>query len=121
MHKLGIITKTDRKTSDPQLICHLNDIGRSANIVRDKEFKPANQTLENNSVWSIKIHKTQRGGHQFRGSVQKNQVPLLFWSPVNLHFAKICIFSQNHILSSVLSVLSCYITCIAHSFHIYGI
>ena len=25
---------------------HLNDIGRSVDIVRDKEFKPANQTLD---------------------------------------------------------------------------
>ena len=28
---------------------------------------------------------------------------------------------ENYMLSSVLSVLSCYITCIAHTCHIHGI
>ena len=30
-------------------------------------------------------------------------------------------FRENYMVSSVLSVLSCYVTCIAHTFHINGI
>ena len=37
------------------------------------------------------------------------------WPPVYLFFAKFCIFCENNKLSSVLCILSCCITCIAHS------
>ena len=45
MHKLGVITNTVKNIRSA-INRHLNDIGRSVDIVRDKEFKSANQTLD---------------------------------------------------------------------------
>ena len=42
--------------------------------------------------------------------------------PQYIYILQSFVFSrENYMLSSVLSVLSCYITCIAHTFHINGI
>ena len=43
------------------------------------------------------------------------------WPPVYLHFATLLFSRENCMISAVLSVLSYYITCIAHTFHINGI
>ena len=62
----------------------------------------------------------------------KNAVNLYFWKkwgattmesgPQYIYIWQSFVFSrENSKLSSVLSVLSCYITCIAHTFHINGI
>ena len=44
------------------------------------------------------------------------------WPPVYLHFAKFCISTRKlHDIFCIVCILSCYITCIAHTFHINGI
>ena len=42
----GYYHKNTLKNSRAAINRHLNDIGRSVDIVRDKEFKTANQTLD---------------------------------------------------------------------------
>ena len=62
---------------------HLNDTGRSIDTVRDKEFKPANQTLrcnsfnfhtdENGKEYVTRPHETQQ--KDFQGGVESKEAP----------------------------------------------
>ena len=84
------------------------------------------------TIWPHPSTINNPGGHETFGRPTqliiptKNGVPLvLLWNLApSLNILQSFVFSrENYMLSSVLSVhvLSCYITCIAHTFHINGI
>ena len=62
------------------------------------------------------------GNQHIRGRLKKWGATTMESSPQYILFTQSFVFSrENYKLHSVLSVLSCYITCIAHTFHINGI